>query len=104
MNEHKPEIAHIAEHEFQPVAGHPDDDECTHRADGTDGTYCGQPRAWHDHHPRCYQNTSIPDDLPDDLCDCRVLRLIAVASDGLTPEERLLRAIFGNDHEESSDG
>ena len=28
-------------HEFWGVAGHPDDDECTHREDGTDATYCG---------------------------------------------------------------
>lgn len=34
-------------HEFLPVAGHPDDDECTHRADGTDATYCGRPRGEH---------------------------------------------------------
>lgn len=64
------------EHDFLPVAGHPDDDECTHRTDGTDATYCGQPRLWHDHHPNCYQNTGVPDDLPDDLCDCRILRVI----------------------------
>lgn len=34
-------------HEFLPVNGHPDDDECTHRADGTDNTYCGEPKAAH---------------------------------------------------------
>lgn len=28
------------------------------------------------HHPRCYQNTGVPDDLPADLCDCRVLRML----------------------------
>ena len=66
----------IEEHEFLPVAGHPDDDECTYRSDGTDATYCGEPRAWHDHHPRCYQNTGVPDDLPTGLCDCRVLRMV----------------------------
>jgi len=38
-------------HEFRPVAGHPDDDECTHRADGTDATYCGKPRARHEVEP-----------------------------------------------------
>lgn len=70
------ERAQIGEHDFLPVAGHPDDDECTHRTDGTDATYCGQPRAWHDHHPCCYQNTGTPDDLPDTLCDCNVLRMI----------------------------
>lgn len=76
MSEQTSEMDYIAEHEFRPVAGHPDDDECTYRADGTDATYCGQPRAWHDHHPRCYQNTGVPDDLPPSLCDCRVLRMI----------------------------
>jgi hypothetical protein len=35
-------------HEFLPVAGHPDDDECTHRDDGTDATYCGESRDWHE--------------------------------------------------------
>lgn len=28
-------------HEFIGVAGHADDDECTHREDGSDATYCG---------------------------------------------------------------
>lgn len=37
----------IGGHGFQPVAGHPDDDECTHREDGTDDTYCGRPRSCH---------------------------------------------------------
>lgn len=35
-------------HDFLPVRGHPDDDECTHRADGTDATYCGMSRARHE--------------------------------------------------------
>ena len=35
------------DHDFLPVNGHPDDDECTHRADGTDLTYCGEPAAAH---------------------------------------------------------
>lgn len=35
------------DHVFQPVAGHPDDDECTHRSDGTDATYCGLPEEVH---------------------------------------------------------
>jgi len=34
-------------HDFLPVAGHPDDDECTYRADGTDDTYCGEPESAH---------------------------------------------------------
>ncbi|SEC89872.1 hypothetical protein [Arthrobacter woluwensis] len=38
----------IPDHEFQGVYGHPDDDECTHRSDGTDLTYCGEPRKYHD--------------------------------------------------------
>lgn len=37
----------IEDHWFQPVEGHPDDDECTHRADGTDATYCGAPISAH---------------------------------------------------------
>lgn len=37
----------ITDHFFQPVAGHPDDDECTHRSDGSDETYCGQPESDH---------------------------------------------------------
>lgn len=37
----------VADHDFQPVAGHPDDDECTYRSDGTDATYCGRTQAWH---------------------------------------------------------
>lgn len=40
--------ATIFGHLFLPVLGHPDDDECTHREDGTDATYCGQPAAEHD--------------------------------------------------------
>ena len=36
------------DHAFLPVAGHPDDDECTWRSDGTDETYCGWPAAAHD--------------------------------------------------------
>lgn len=35
------------DHEFLPVAGHPDDDECTYRSDGTDATYCGERESWH---------------------------------------------------------
>jgi hypothetical protein len=38
----------MTDHVFLPVAGHPDDDECTHRADGTDATYCGRTRAEHE--------------------------------------------------------
>lgn len=34
-------------HDFLPVAGHPDDDECSHRSDGTDATYCGLTRDEH---------------------------------------------------------
>lgn len=92
MSGQTPEFAHMAEHEFRPVAGHPDDDECTHRSDGTDATYCGHPRVWHDHHPRCYQNTEVPDGLPATLCDCRVLRMIdqADVSTPPAPEHRLI--------------
>ena len=31
----------ISGHGFIGVDGHPDDDECTFREDGTDETYCG---------------------------------------------------------------
>lgn len=40
--------ATVDDHDFRPVAGHPDDDECTHRSDGTDLTYCGEPRSAHE--------------------------------------------------------
>lgn len=36
------------DHDFLPVRGHPDDDECTYRVDGTDATYCGMSRASHE--------------------------------------------------------
>lgn len=38
----------IRSHGFELVAGHPDDDECTYRTDGTDATYCGLPEADHE--------------------------------------------------------
>jgi hypothetical protein len=38
----------VTAHPFLPVNGHPDDDECTYREDGTDATYCGEPRAAHE--------------------------------------------------------
>lgn len=31
------------------------------------------------HHPNCYQNTGVPDDMPAGICDCRVLRMIDAA-------------------------
>jgi len=34
-------------HHFLGVAGHPDDDECTYRSDGTDETYCGSSEQYH---------------------------------------------------------
>ena len=34
-------------HHFIGVRAHPDDDECTFRADGTDATYCGETEASH---------------------------------------------------------
>lgn len=34
-------------HDFIGVAEHPDDDECTHREDGTDATYCGATESAH---------------------------------------------------------
>lgn len=42
----QPDEARI-DHLYEGVAGHPDDDECTHRSDGTDETYCGRPEAEH---------------------------------------------------------
>ena len=76
-------------HDFLPVKGHPDDDECTYRSDGTDATYCGRPAVDHGHHPNCYQSTGdIPDVLPDDLCDCRVLRMIDAATRDIPPAEK----------------
>lgn len=41
------EDGRIRSHPFQGVRGHPDDDECTFRRDGTDATYCGRPE--HEH-------------------------------------------------------
>jgi hypothetical protein len=37
----------VTDHDYLPVAGHPDDDECTYRNDGTDLTYCGEPQSAH---------------------------------------------------------
>lgn len=37
----------ITDHDFLPVNGHPDDDECSYRADGTDATYCGESERLH---------------------------------------------------------
>jgi hypothetical protein len=37
----------VADHAWIGVAGHPDDDECTYRSDGTDETYCGRTEAEH---------------------------------------------------------
>lgn len=37
----------IIDHPWIGVAGHPDDPECAHRADGTDTTYCGEPERRH---------------------------------------------------------
>ncbi|WP_433673767.1 hypothetical protein [Microbacterium gorillae] len=37
----------IIDHPWIGVAGHPDDPECAHRADGTDTTYCGEPERHH---------------------------------------------------------
>ena len=40
-----------------------------------------------EHHPNCYQITGgIPADLPSDLCDCRVLRMIDAATTVIPPE------------------
>lgn len=37
----------ITDHAWTPVAGAPDDVECTHRPDGTDATYCGEVESRH---------------------------------------------------------
>lgn len=37
----------VTDHAWQPVRGHDDDPECSHRSDGTDATYCGRPE--HEH-------------------------------------------------------
>lgn len=84
---HPAEKDALPAHDFLPVNGHPDDDECTHRADGTDATYCGLTRAEHEHDPRCYQVTGIPDDLPADLCDCGVWRLFDADGRGVISPE-----------------
>lgn len=36
------------DHPFVGVKDSPDDDECTHRADGTDETYCSRPEIEHE--------------------------------------------------------
>ena len=38
----KRRLGTIIDHAWIGVAGHPDDKECTYRADGTDDTYCGR--------------------------------------------------------------
>jgi hypothetical protein len=35
-----------------------------------------------EHHPKCYQSTGVPDDLPAGLCDCKVLRMLDAADAG----------------------
>lgn len=37
----------VTDHDFLPVNGHSDDDECTYRTDGTEATYCGVPEQLH---------------------------------------------------------
>ena len=41
---YRPPQLEMSDHLFRPVAGHPDDDECTY-TDG--GVYCGAPEAAH---------------------------------------------------------
>ena len=38
------------------------------------------PATGDEHHPKCYQRTGVPDDLPAGLCDCRVLRMLDAAT------------------------
>jgi hypothetical protein len=44
-------------------------------ADGVD-TPWARFSAKPEHHADCYQNTGVPDDLPANICDCRVLRML----------------------------
>ena len=48
MSKHSRPVGRISDHVFAGVYGHPDDDECTHRSDGTDATYCGEPLLAHE--------------------------------------------------------
>lgn len=70
----KAEVARMTDHDFRPVAGHPDDDECTHREDGTDATYCGYSyqqhlRDFYGLHPCDVCGIELDDDDPHTTCD-----------------------------------
>jgi len=54
-------------HEFVGVLGHPDDNECTHREDGSDATYCGEPDYAHEPEDDL-DTTSNPCTCPDRWC------------------------------------
>lgn len=59
-------------HDFLPVAGHPDDDECAEREDGTDATYCGQPESAHSIYEECPGCDTPEDECRGGCCeDCR---------------------------------
>lgn len=57
-------------HDFLPVAGHPDDDECTDREDGTDATYCGLPEAAHSIAEQCAACDTPLEDCPMPVAGC----------------------------------
>lgn len=57
-------------HDFLPVAGHPDDDECTDREDGTDATYCGLPEAAHHLAEECAACDTPLDKCPMPVAGC----------------------------------
>lgn len=57
-------------HDFQPVAGHGDDDECTDREDGTDATYCGLPEAAHHLAEECAACDTPLDECPMPVAGC----------------------------------
>jgi len=40
---------------------------------------CADEVAAAEHHPECYQCTGVPADMPADICDCRVLRMLDAA-------------------------
>lgn len=57
-------------HDFLPVDGHPDDDECTDREDGTNATYCGLPEAAHSLPEECAACDTPLDECPMPEAGC----------------------------------
>ena len=52
LSPNAPEPRYVNDHPFVGVDGHPDDDECTNRAGGTDETYCSRSEADHEESTR----------------------------------------------------